>query len=323
MNERQAQYLQLLGIQAWCKQEDLPRIREFKKKQHQKTESALASMLDSAHTEVSDSLLGALNSVGTSSIDLQTEMGVPVVREHNRSHDSLSHQLHDIVGNGSRTSPLVTKPQPVETTKVNPSQFQETSFQFSQAQTIFEAGFLQAIQNCQGCSFAQSRLQAVLPRQQSSANVMIITDIPLKEESRQGLVLDQADEPFFFKAMNQVGLTLENLYITPFIKCRPPELRDVEEKEWEACAPILYREIEAVKPQIIFILGRTSVKYLLKKELPFESLRQTIHSLTIGDTSYPVVISHSPRVYAKNPRLKSNFWQDLKYLRQHIQQSLS
>ena len=147
---------------------------------------------------------------------------------------------------------------------------------------------------------------------------MVITDIPLKEEMFQGYVLDKNDESFFFKAMNAVGLDENQLYITPFIKCRPPELRDVSDKEWHACFQLLKREILEIRPDMIFLLGRSAVKFLLQKELPFESLRRERHMIEIDNIEFPVVISHSPRVYAKNSRLKANFWQDLKFLRRQL-----
>ncbi len=313
MDFRQAEYLKLLGIQAWCQQEDLPRVQEnLRALKSRQPHSSSASM--AAHTPVgnTDEPLKAPHTAVPQKAEQRSErpnfaadMGI--------NADRFSQQLHDVTsGLRVKVDPKVTESIAVK------SEFQARPFQYDSGASIFEPTFSQAVKSCLGCDFSQSRHQVTLPRQGRNARVMVITDIPLKEEMFQGHVLDRSDESFFFKAMNAVGLAPEFLYITPFIKCRPPELRDVSDKEWHACFQVLKREILEVKPEIIFLLGRTSVKFLLQKELPFESLRRERHHIKIDDIEFPVVISHSPRVYAKNSRLKANFWQDLKFLRRQL-----
>ena len=343
MDTRQAEYLKLLGIQAWCKQEDLPMIQaHLQQEKAPKKVSATPLARDPKEGRI------RLQDQMASLFDERSSR-----RSIEQSAENLNAESHPVESQSSQSSQfaqneglsqLVAQTEPKDSSEgrdvgvpresIAPQQsfqvkvaprapekiavkgpFTPTPYQFPVESSIYSAQFAESIQQCRGCEFSQSRHQATLPRQYPDASVMIITDIPLKEEMYQGLVLDRADESFFYQALNRVGFKVEELYITPFIKCRPPELRDVDDSEWHACYAILRQEILAVQPKVIFLLGRNCVKFLLQSELPFESLRLTSHQLTFEEITVPTVISHSPKVYARNSRLKANFWQDVKFLR--------
>lgn len=319
MDVRQAEYLKLLGIQAWCKQEDLAVARDNARlqKSHQATQAVDTS--ENVQAQSRDHHLAAAQQAVDYGAPRERAVSSETIDTPNfaaNSHidvDRFSQQLKSVT-EGLRVN---VNPKAGEAIAVK-STFEAKPFSYPAESSVFAPEFGATIASCLGCDFSQARHKVTLPRQSQGAPVMVITDIPLKEEMFQGKVLDRNDESFFFQAMSAVGLMPEDLYITPFIKCRPPELRDVGDAEWFACFQVLKREIEEVKPQVIFLLGRTSVKFLLQKELPFETLRLEKHTIAIEGAEYPVVISHSPKVYAKNARLKANFWQDLKFLRKQL-----
>ncbi len=359
MDTRQATYLKLLGIQAWCKQEDLPRIREYQKAQAGQSVSASVSVtsvrehsaiadqstpippqadhssnhvMNSAETATSQRKQGFFSDQLSSIID--GEKGQPrrqVINEVETNDQGtttriLESNVHNIPQNHQSAKAFKAEPfeatsfqgKSSDTKSFEAKPFESKPFSSNKATSIFTSDFLQSIRQCTACEFSQSRQKATLPRQNQNAKVMVITDIPLKEEMYQGVVLDRQDESFFFKALSAVGLPPESLYITPFIKCRPPELRDVTAQEWQACVPILQQEIIGLNPDFLFILGRTSVKFLLGQELPFDQLRGEIHQVNMAGRQFPAIISHSPKVYAHNARLKANFWKDVKLLRRSL-----
>lgn len=355
MDTRQAEYLKLLGIQAWCKQEDLPIIQAHlqQEKAPQRGNSApLVIAPKEGRIRLQDQMASLFDERPSGKMPDQRSVagmaGGHLVDKVPASHSGGAEQSLITESLSESLSPQASQREgmPLQETVQNPADlnvsreriapqqsfqvevaprapekiavrgpFTSTPYQFPADASIYSPQFAESIQQCRGCEFSQSRHQATLPRQYPNAPVMVITDIPLKEEMYQGLVLDRADESFFYQALTRVGFKVEELYITPFIKCRPPELRDVEESEWHACYAILRQEILALQPKVIFLLGRNCVKFLLQSELPFESLRLTPHQLTFDGVTIPAVISHSPKVYARNSRLKANFWQDVKFLR--------
>jgi DNA polymerase len=73
---------------------------------------------------------------------------------------------------------------------------------------------------------------------------------------RSGKLLDQlmADE---------LGIERDAVYIANVVKCRPPNNRDPQPIEIEACRPYLERQIELIGPAVVVTLGKFAAQLLL------------------------------------------------------------
>src|SRR5512138_611526 len=62
------------------------------------------------------------------------------------------------------------------------------------------------------------------------------------------------------------GIPLErkDVYICNVVKCRPPQNRTPEPDEMAICGDFLIRQLEAIQPKAICVLGATAMKALLK-----------------------------------------------------------
>jgi uracil-DNA glycosylase len=65
------------------------------------------------------------------------------------------------------------------------------------------------------------------------------------------------------KMLGVINLRREDVYITNIVKRRPPENRDPAPQEIEAYSPYLARQLEILRPLVIFTLGRFSMNYFL------------------------------------------------------------
>ena len=61
-------------------------------------------------------------------------------------------------------------------------------------------------------------------------------------------------------AFQAVGLKREDVYIANIVKCRPPQNRNPEEDECEACMNYLRNQVILVKPEIIVLLRKCRLK---------------------------------------------------------------
>ena len=68
------------------------------------------------------------------------------------------------------------------------------------------------------------------------------------------------------KAFQMLGIKREEVYIANIVKCRPPNNRNPEEDECEACMNYLRNQVILVKPEIIVLLGSVALKNILGKE---------------------------------------------------------
>lgn len=164
-----------------------------------------------------------------------------------------------------------------------------------------------AVRKCTRCPLYRTRTQAVFGVGSRSADWLFIGEAPGVEEDRQG-------EPFVGRAgqllnamLFAVGLKREGVYIANILKSRPPNNRDPQLDEIEACEPYLLRQIELVRPRIILALGRHAAHSLLKTELPLSRLRG--RRLSYHGT--PLVATYHPAYLLRNPVDKCKAWNDL------------
>ena len=81
---------------------------------------------------------------------------------------------------------------------------------------------------------------------------------------------DEKGEPFIgiagkklSIALEEAGISREDVYITNIVKCRPPKNRVPKTIERETCQEYLKKEISIIKPKIICVLGNTAFNSLL------------------------------------------------------------
>jgi DNA polymerase len=117
-----------------------------------------------------------------------------------------------------------------------------------------------------------------------------------------------------------MGLRRQDVYIANVLKTRPPNNATPTTAEAQACAPYLYDQIAAVRPQALVTLGLPATRLLLGTDQSMSSLRgrwaQWRHpdQLAHGDLVVPVMPTFHPafvlRSYTQENRNK--VWSDLK-----------
>lgn len=115
------------------------------------------------------------------------------------------------------------------------------------------------IRGCTRCPLAASRTNAVPGVGPIPAEIMFIGEGPGFHEDRQGLPFVGAAGKFLDELLAGIGIERKEVYIANVVKCRPPNNRDPEPGEIEACRPYLDRQIELLQPRVIVTLGRYSM----------------------------------------------------------------
>jgi DNA polymerase len=88
---------------------------------------------------------------------------------------------------------------------------------------------------------------------------MFIGEAPGFHEDRRGLPFVGAAGRFLDELLEMIGLRREDVYICNVLKCRPPQNRDPQPNEIEACQLYLDRQIDLIQPEIVVTLGRFSM----------------------------------------------------------------
>ena len=116
---------------------------------------------------------------------------------------------------------------------------------------------------CTKCDLSKTRINSVPGKGNFHSNVIFVGEAPGKNEDKNG-------EPFIgiagkklSIALEEAGISREEVYITNIVKCRPPKNRIPTPIERETCQEYLKQEIAIIKPKIICVLGNTAFNSLL------------------------------------------------------------
>jgi uracil-DNA glycosylase len=162
--------------------------------------------------------------------------------------------------------------------------------------------------DCTRCKLHGGRTTLVFGVGNPRAELMFVGEGPGGEEDRQG-------EPFVGKAgqlltrmIGAMGFQRSEVYIANVVKCRPPQNRDPEPDEIEACEPFLKAQIAAIGPRVVVALGRFAVQTLLRDGTPISRLRgrwREYQGVRLMPTFHPAYL-------LRNPADKGKAWEDLK-----------
>ena len=172
--------------------------------------------------------------------------------------------------------------------------------------------------DCTRCKLSGGRTHLVFGVGNPAAELMFVGEGPGADEDQQG-------EPFVGKAgqlltkmIEAMGFRRDEVYIANVVKCRPPENRNPEPDEIEACEPFLRAQIGAIRPRIIVALGKFAAQTLLRDPTAISRLRgswREYEGVRLMPTFHPAYLLRSPGEKAKA-------WEDLKLVVRELGRTL-
>ena len=155
------------------------------------------------------------------------------------------------------------------------------------------------------------------------SQLMIIGEAPGKEEDEQGLPFVGSAGQLLNKMLSAIQLERKDIYITNTIPWKLPQNRTPTDQEILEFLPFLQRQIEIIKPKIIYLLGTTAAKAILSTPLSLDTLRAKWHDYNSinMDTSVKVLVSYHPSILLQSPKLKKEAWVDLQMLQKELNEN--
>lgn len=163
------------------------------------------------------------------------------------------------------------------------------------------------IGDCTRCALHKGRNKLVFGDGSAEARLLFVGEGPGADEDAQGIPFVGRAGQLLNNMIGAMGLSREEVYIANVVKCRPPGNRTPEPEEANTCAPFLFRQIDAVHPEVIVALGATAATYLLGQRQPLAGLRGRVHSLH----GARLVVTYHPAYLLRDPRQKKEAWADL------------
>lgn len=171
------------------------------------------------------------------------------------------------------------------------------------------------IGNCVRCPLYEGRTHIVHTEGNRSARLMFIGEAPGADEDTQARPFVGRAGQLLTKIIESIGFKREQVLIGNVNRCRPPGNRAPTQDEASTCKPFLLREIAAVGPEVIVVLGNTATQNLLGVKQGITRLRgqfQDYHGVKVMPTFHPAYL-------LRDPSKKKETWEDLKKVRDYLE----
>lgn len=144
------------------------------------------------------------------------------------------------------------------------------------------------------------------------ADIMILGEAPGENEAQTGRVFSGRAGQLLDLKLKEAGLDRDEVYVSNVVKCRPSDNRKPTRVEWEACRKYLLREVRAVSPRYVLLLGNSALQ-VVAKQSGITTKRGV--RLDVRDPAFrgaEVMATIHPAYVLRNPGQDSVFSEDIK-----------
>jgi len=153
------------------------------------------------------------------------------------------------------------------------------------------------------------------------AKIMFVGEAPGRNEAKTGRPFCGTAGKVLDDLLEHVNIKRPDIYITNIVKDRPQENRDPTPEEIKIYGPLLDRQIEIIKPEVLCALGRYAMGYIMQKfglETKIEVIGKMHGRSFDAKTSYgpiKIVCLYHPCVAVYNPTRKPELKKDFEILK--------
>lgn len=223
----------------------------------------------------------------------------------------------DSIGETSRTD---TAPSPQASMKKSPASIAPNLFATATEGSETLDDIRKDLGDCRRCKLWKTRTNLVFGEGNPRAQLMFVGEAPGADEDASGRPFVGRAGQLLTKMIEAIGMKREDVYIANVIKSRPPENRNPEKDELEACSPFVLRQIAAIHPRLIVTLGNPATQELLATRTGISRLRGEFQDYPhLPDIK--VLPTFHPAYLLRSPDKKRDAWEDLKRVRAFLDEA--
>jgi DNA polymerase len=169
---------------------------------------------------------------------------------------------------------------------------------------------------CVKCpNLASSRKNVVWGVGDINSPIMFVGEAPGADEDEQGEPFVGRAGQLLTKMIEAMGMKREDVIIGNVNRCRPPGNRQPTLEEAAICRPFLFREIAAIKPEVIVVMGNTALRNLLELREGITRVRGQFRDFR----GIKVMPTFHPAYLLRDPSKKRETWEDLKKVMEYLE----
>ena len=165
------------------------------------------------------------------------------------------------------------------------------------------------IKNCHLCDLSKSRRQSMSGFGNANANLVIIDYLVSQaQDDANDYYVGRSGETLKNMIEKVLKLSVQEVYLTHAIKCKPLQSNKPSPSEWNSCKSYLFSQLGFIHPKVIVTLGKEAYAHVTHdNEDNFENVRGHV----IDYQNYKLVPIYHPQYLLRNPELKKITLNDL------------
>jgi DNA polymerase len=203
---------------------------------------------------------------------------------------------------------------------INRLKFTETILEENQTnKTELLNGLKKQINSIENCNLKNNSQNLVLGDGNINSSIMLIGEAPGIEEDKSSMPFKGEIGELLNKMLLAINIKRKDIYCTYAINFRPPEDRKPTSVEVKRYSVFLKEHISIINPKIVILMGSSAMEAVTGINTKISSERGKWKEVILKNKTYPVMITFNPSYLIRFPENKKYSWEDLKRIRQKIQ----
>ena len=203
---------------------------------------------------------------------------------------------------------------------INRFKFTETILEENQTdKTELLNSLKKQINSIENCNLKNNSQNLVLGDGNINSSIMLIGEAPGIEEDKSSMPFKGEIGELLNKMLLAINIKRKDIYCSYAINFRPPEDRKPTSVEVKRYSVFLKEHISIINPKIVILMGSSAMEAVTGINTKISSERGKWKEVILKNKTYPVIITFNPPYLIRFPENKKYSWEDLKTIRQKIQ----
>ena len=176
------------------------------------------------------------------------------------------------------------------------------------------------INSIENCKLKDNSHNLVLGDGDINSSIMLVGEAPGIEEDKSNATFKGEVGKLLNKMLLAIQIKRKNIYSSYAINFRPPEDRKPTSQEIKRYSIFLKEHVAIINPKIIILMGSSAMEALTGINSKISSERGKWKEVILKSKTYPVMITFNPSYLIRFPENKKYSWEDLKKIKQKIQE---
>ena len=175
------------------------------------------------------------------------------------------------------------------------------------------------INSIENCNLKNNSKNLIMGDGDINSPLMLIGEAPGKVEDDLGHSFQGDLGTLLKKMLLAIEIKIEKVYSTYSINFRPPQDRKPTSQEIKRYSIFLKEHISIINPKIVILMGSTAMEAVTGLNSRISNERGMWKEIILKNKTFPLMITFSPSYLIRFPDNKKYSWEDLKKIKQKLQ----